>query len=277
MNQERENGKGIIFGVLGILTLIIAIMGASLAYFTASASAADEEIKVTSATVTITYVQGDILTAEELIPSDFDVVKLTYERTGTDDQGNTLQCKDSKGYQVCSVFRFKASNEAGRNNQKITGKITTLTDITALGQEREFENLRFAVFKVQHDENGDPVYDDYGKIVREEIGSETCHGYLKPTTTLELDSLGKPSTQLFNKCTGAEADAFGNNPDYEVDLLAGEIAEFEVVIWLNELSEDLSNDDGSGNQNFEQGLSYTGQIEIGVSGASDVISGEYSE
>ena len=256
MNQE--NGKGIIFGILGILTLIIAIMGASLAYFTASASAAETPITVTSATVTITYMQGDILTAEELIPSDFDVVKLTYNRTGNDEDGNPLQCKDAKGYQVCSVFRFKASNEAGKNNQKITGSITTTTDLATLGQEKEFDNLKFAVFKVKHDEEGNPVIDEEtGKVVREEIGDYSCHAKLKPTTTLEE---GGPVSQLFDDCSG-ESDA------NELELLAGEIGEFEIVIWLDE----------TGGVQDEQGLGYSGQIQIGVSGASDQITGEYEE
>lgn len=264
MNQE--NGKGIIFGILGILTLIIAIMGASLAYFTASASAADEEIKVTSATVTIHYLQGDTLTADQLIPSDYEVVKRAYNRQGTykDALGveQSLQCKDDRYYQVCSVFRFKASNKDGRTAQAITGKITTITEVLE-SDPREFQNLRFAVFQVEHDEFGEPVRDDYtGSIVKNEIGNYSCHGYLKPTTDPE------PVTQLFNHCTGAEVDEVTNeNPDNIVELEAGEIGEFEVVIWLDETNSPQD----------EQGLAYKGQLEIGVSGASsDKITGQYN-
>ena len=79
MNQE--SGKGIIFGVLGILTLIIAIMGASLAYFTATAMDTDpEKIIVQAATVTISYDNGRNLEAKDLIPSSFAAAEWAYNR-----------------------------------------------------------------------------------------------------------------------------------------------------------------------------------------------------
>lgn len=236
MNQE--NGKGIIFGVLGILTLIIAIMGASLAYFTASAMDADEPITVQAATVTITYLQGDILEASELIPSSYDVVKATYFRTGVDNiTQQPLQCKDSKGYEVCSVFRFKASNEIGKNDQRIVGSITTNTDIMTLGQDKEFENLSFTVYRI--------------------VDGERILINPNPTT---LGKAGDEPSQLFNNGSGET----GYN---EVEIKAGEIAEFEIVVWLNE----------TGDVQDEQGLGYSGTVKIGISDASDRITGEYSE
>ena len=79
MNQE--SGKGIIFGVLGILTLIIAIMGASLAYFTATAMDTDpEKIIVQAATVTISYDNGRNLEARDLIPTSFAAAEWAYNR-----------------------------------------------------------------------------------------------------------------------------------------------------------------------------------------------------
>jgi len=241
MNQE--SGKGIIFGVLGILTLIIAIMGASLAYFTASGMSAEEPIEVTAATVTITYIQGEVLRANELIPSTKDVAVWAYNREASAD-GQPQQCKDSKGYQVCSVFRFAASNEAGRNDQKIVGTITTTTDTASLGQEAEFENLAYTIFYI--DAEGDRV----------EINNNL---------TKLAKSGGK--TQLF---TRDETDEYGVN---EFIIEAGSIYNFEVLVWLNEKSTDLENDTGEGNQDFEQGLSYSGLVEIAISNASDKVTG----
>ena len=241
MNQE--SGKGIIFGVLGILTLIIAIMGASLAYFTANAMSGDEPIEVTAATVTISYIQGEILYANELIPATSNVVDWSYNRTDVDEStGESLQCKDDLGYQVCSIFRFDASNESGRNDQRIIGSITTTTDVVALGQEREFRNLSYTVYDVSED------------------GTRTK---INPELTKLASAGGK--TQLFN--SGAETGA----NEYLVE--AGSIHHFEIVVWLNEQSTDLENDDGSGNQDDEQGLSYSGIVEIGISNASDKVTG----
>lgn len=246
MNQE--NGKGIIFGVLGILTLIIAIMGASLAYFTASAMSGDDPIEVTAATVTISYIQGEILRANELIPATSTVAEWAYEREDVDTETQeSMQCKDSKGYQVCSVFRFDASNEAGRNDQRIIGTITTTTDVASLGQENEFRNLSYTVYEV----------DDNGNRTK-----------LNPELTKLAQSGGK--TQLFNNGSG---DAGAN----EVLIEAGSIHHFEIVVWLNEQSTDIENDTGEGRQDDEQGLSYTGLVEIAISNASDKVTGTIGE
>lgn len=244
MNMNQESGKGIIFGVLGILTLIIAIMGASLAYFTASAMSGEDPIEVTSATVTISYIQGQILRATELIPATDPVVEWAYKRTDTNPEtSESMQCKDAKGYQVCSVFRFSASNEAGRNNQVIKGSITTTTDLEALEQENEFRNLSYTVF---------------------EVDSEGNRTRLNPGLTTLAQSGGK--TDLFNNGTGEE------NAN-TVEIGAYSIRNFEIVVWLNEQSTDLENDDGSGNQDDEQGLSYSGLVEISVADSTDKVTG----
>ena len=248
MNMNQESGKGIIFGVLGILTLIIAIMGASLAYFTASAMSGDDPIEVTAATVTLTYVQGQILRASELIPSSDTVVQWAYNRGVDEETGEDMQCKDAKGYQVCSVFRFGASNESGRNDQRIIGTITTTTDIEATGQKSEFRNLSFTVWEV----------DDEGNRNR-----------INPGLTTLAQAGGK--VQLFNN--GAE-DSSAN----EVLVEAGTIHNFEIVVWLNEQALDPDNDpEGTGNQDDEQGLSFSGLVEIAISNASDKVTGSMEE
>ena len=141
MNQE--SGKGIIFGVLGILTLIIAIMGASLAYFTATAMDTDpEKIIVQAATVTISYDNGRNLEARDLIPTSFAAAEWAYNRGIEKDQETQIeedkQCKDAKGYTVCGIYRFSVSNEAGKNDSAIVGSIETATDVASNKDGREF-------------------------------------------------------------------------------------------------------------------------------------------
>lgn len=248
MNMNQESGKGIIFGVLGILTLIIAIMGASLAYFTASAMSGEDPIEVTSATVTVSYIQGQILRASELIPATDSVVDWAYKRTDSDPETNaSMQCKDAKGYEVCSVFRFSASNEAGRNNQIIKGTITTTTDLETLKQENEFRNLSYTVY---------------------EVDSEGTRTKLNPNLTTLAKSGGK--TELFN-------DGTGENGYNTVEIGAYSTRNFEIVVWLKEQSTNLENDNGSGNQDDEQGLSYSGIVEISVADSTDKVTGTIGE
>lgn len=261
MNQE--NGKGIIFGVLGILTLIIAIMGASLAYFTATAMDTDpEEIIVQAATVTIAFENGTSLEAKDLIPASFEVIDWAYKRGLVENElgvQEDKQCIDDKGYKVCSVYRFSISNEAGKNDTAISGKITTTTDKTLNKDEREFENLMYTIYEVQTADNWQTVTD------RTEIN--TNHH-----TTFAKNAVGANTTEVFNHDVEDELSA----NEYKVG--AGEKKYFELVIWLNEKTEgNLADDTGEGNQDFEQGLTYSGTINVSVSGASDKITGTIGE
>lgn len=265
MNQE--NGKGILFGILGILTLIIAIMGASLAYFTATAMDTDPEtIVVQAATVTISYVQGTSLTANDLIPTSFDVAEWAYKRGLEQNSESGVEvdqkCKDAKGYTVCSVFRFDVSNELGKNDTAIVGTITTITDTTKNKNDAEFDDLMYTIYEVNKE--GDNVT-NWNKL------------NLNNTKFLKKNVPGLNNvngvTELFNHNVDPSDTLKAN----EVRIKAGEVKHFEMLIWLNELSTDLENDDGSGKQDGEQGLSYEGEIKVSVSGASDKITGTMGE
>ena len=53
--MEKEDKRGIFFGVIGVLTFIVAIIGASLAYFSINAKSEDNALTVKAATVKIVY------------------------------------------------------------------------------------------------------------------------------------------------------------------------------------------------------------------------------
>lgn len=258
MNQE--NGKGIIFGVLGILTLIIAIMGASLAYFTATAMDTDpEKIVVQAATVTIEFANGRILEANDLIPAAFNVVEWAYNR-GVERNPDTQieedkQCKDDKGYTVCGIYRFSVSNEYGKSDSAIVGTIETSTDVANNKEGREFDNLMYTVYVVEYENPDDPT----------------------STATTSRTEINENHHTTFGKF-GNVTDMFHHDPiadldDKEVQVPAGAKKYYEILIWLNEKSNDVTTDTGEGNQDFEQGLTYTGVVNVTVSGASDKITG----
>lgn len=54
--MEKEDKRGIFFGVIGVLTLIVAIIGASFAYFSINAKSDKDAVKVKAASVQIVYV-----------------------------------------------------------------------------------------------------------------------------------------------------------------------------------------------------------------------------
>jgi len=246
MENERENGKGILFGVLGIMTLIIAILGASLAYFTATDRSDENAVQVQAATVSIVYEQGDIIDAGNLIPATQAVAQAAYAKEGTE------QCKDNSinKQPVCAVFEFHATNSNPNTPVDLEGKIITTTtgnpthEVEGVDVQYEFDNLKYIVF-----DTTDPE---------------------------DIKTIGAPIT--FAK-SGNSSSLFDNGlGSTKITMDGGQTRTFEVLIWLNELatSEQLAdeNDNVTGNQNYEQGLKYTGTVEISVVGSSDKITGQ---
>ena len=114
-----KKSREIFYGVVIIATLIIAIVGTTLAYFTYFTDSEDETVKAHAAMVDIVYSDGNQVTAQadELIPSSLDVVKKVYEKYIADkgtDASTDNACIDTEGRQVCSVYRFSIRSDIDR-------------------------------------------------------------------------------------------------------------------------------------------------------------------
>ena len=167
--------------IIGIATLLIAIFGATFAYFTATARSSEGEVTVKSAMVSINFDRGTEVKAENLIPSSEDIMLEKYQKSATawnveegpylqdfdeflagEDQTNLDQyldrrCVDAKGKEVCSVFWFSVKSEAE------VGETTSINSYITV-ERNEFENLSYLVYKVDYntDTSGEIVRDRYG-------------------------------------------------------------------------------------------------------------------
>ena len=147
--QKKNNGKGVFYGVIAVATLIVAIIGATFAYFTASANSSADALQATAAHVEVNYLEGRQLVATNLIPSSAEVVALAYARptayemnvangcshkqdvTEANPESTTVatawencnqgtspvstgdvgtKCVDDNGYYVCAVYQFTVTN-----------------------------------------------------------------------------------------------------------------------------------------------------------------------
>ena len=141
--MDRKS-RDIFYGVVLVATLLIAIVGATMAYFSWYASSNEDAVKAHAATISIVYNDGMQVTAQadELIPSSFDVVKKVYQakianRTG-DSAGN--ECKDDNDMQVCSVYRFSVKSDMNRDLYAILNT--------------EFNEFTYLVYAVRDVNNG---------------------------------------------------------------------------------------------------------------------------
>lgn len=129
--MENNNGKGIFYGVIGVATLIVAIIGATFAYFTAttrsgqlitgSAATASLDVKVDRLTG---YSEGEgaasAAEAKYVMVPQLDVA-LGEALKGSDVTGNKA-CIDANGSLVCEIYKIRVANN-GSAAISVSGKI----------------------------------------------------------------------------------------------------------------------------------------------------------
>ena len=117
----ENNGKGIFYGVIGVATLIVAIIGATFAYFTATASNTST-IAGNAASV------GLSLSVEKVSNGDKGLVpqletSLSAAMKGIDGAGTGVDsCIDANGNTVCQVYKITVGN-TGTAEAKLTGTL----------------------------------------------------------------------------------------------------------------------------------------------------------
>ena len=105
--NENNGGKGLFYGVIGVATLIVAIIGATFAWFTATA-AGDKTTTVTSGNLVIEYTDSTTLVATNLKPATEDQVKAAYANNKCAHTGDAEAIQNNES--VCSVYQFTVNN-----------------------------------------------------------------------------------------------------------------------------------------------------------------------
>ena len=244
--------KDIFFGIVAIATLIVAIIGATLAYFSITASSNEGVINATSATVSIQYNDGKQVTAQadELIPADFDtIVKKSYEtyiknlKNNGEINASTNRCTDSYGQQVCSAYRFSITTDEKR----------TIT-ATLNNEYNGFEYLHYALYDITNGTWLEQSSDEFEKLTKCDNKNNEDPAVKEEDDCYEIkDSekiyLSKATNSLFGKEMTADGPV---NAGLTVNIGTHE---YDLVLFIQE------NDK---NQNIDQGKQYSGTIKIDV-------------
>lgn len=129
--NENNNGRGLFYGVIGVATLIVAIIGATFAYFSVSANIANKndiagstvELSETTITGTLTRVTQSTVAMVPLKTED-----LQKGITGENGQ----QCIDKNGAKVCDIYTLTINNSSDAP-VSLAGDLTiTATDMADL-------------------------------------------------------------------------------------------------------------------------------------------------
>lgn len=129
--NENNNGRGLFYGVIGVATLIVAIIGATFAYFSVNASITNNsDIAGSTVNVSETTITG---TLTRVTPSTVSMVPLKtadLQKGITGESGQ--QCIDKNGAKVCDIYTLTINNTSSAP-VSLAGNLTiTATDMADL-------------------------------------------------------------------------------------------------------------------------------------------------
>ena len=129
MNNNKDT-QGLFLTIVGVLTLVVAIVGASFAYFAASVSG-NNNIKAESynfsVTLSVSKVAPTDATIDKLIPLNESDISTAV--TGFDSH----PCVDKNGYAACAIYDLTFNNTSGYS-LTMNGSITPTTNGFSNGQ-----------------------------------------------------------------------------------------------------------------------------------------------
>lgn len=257
MMEENKKGANTLYAVIGIATLVVAIIGATFAYF--SATAKNAEIQGTTAEaggLTIEAKQITDNTNNNIIPLNL-ITNQTLKPESTDqfvdsedqfEKAMTNKCKDSLGNNICTVYKVVVANQSKTATIQVQGKLNlssptknmywTLIDATTkeeqVGEDvppttvtrLDTATAKADFTKVKQGIDGNMTYDPAKTV---EIGEEPNKTTINAAKSVSL--------------TGTE----GSNST----------ATFYVLVWLEETGAEQQDDDAS---KVDAVKSYTGNI-----------------
>ena len=247
--MENSKGRGIFLGVVSVATLIVAIIGATFAWFSASVSSGENDVNLTA------YQFDANLTVERVFPTAENASKKIIPfvpdkvlREGLENETNNMnyalneatdKCVDSSGYLVCSLYKITVTNN-GSDAIELDGTVTTIetTQLTETGTTLTANGALKA------------------QIISYADGKYTyTHDLSK---ALALPNKGESGKLIMDPATLT----VGATP-------AANTAELYVLVWLNDSTE---------NQSSMMGASYKGQFifsAVGM-GAGNQLTGTFN-
>ena len=133
--MENKNGQGIFYGVIGVATLVVAIIGATFAYFSASATTnyvnniAGNTLDLTgnalSVSVTRVTFAGAAADSLDLVPATIATDSETHVPTTAGITAALGANCEKDGYTGCHVYKIEASSATEISEAQI--KLATLT------------------------------------------------------------------------------------------------------------------------------------------------------
>lgn len=275
--ENKLKSRDVFYGIVAIATLIVAIIGATLAYFSITANSAEGAVNATAATVSINYFDGQQVTAQakELIPATLNVVKTAYlnaiaspDGDGVIEEDDPNACIDSNDREVCSIYRFSINSDTSRT---VVAKLNN--------EHNEFTYLSYAVYdhtanawiKLEGNKESRSTYScDNTNLIEGTEDKDTSDDCFTLNSFNEKEyrnaTPGTVNTAV-NSLFGIVENNETNALEFGKRIVSAAPQVYDIVLFIEE---------NEANQNIDQGANYKGTIVVEVtdSGASGRITGE---
>lgn len=263
--ENNGKGTGIFYGVIGVATLIITIIGATFAYFSATTNSAEGAVTAGGATITLAYSEDTEGIKENLIPIDPTLEGFDHNFVGK----TANKCKDVNKNNICSVYQFTVENpDTNTVAQRIYGTIVPKTNT--------FKNFKFAIFKgtaadvdasdIGWDVDGTPVTaisTDWQKSNDPNIAyTASAEDASRKHVIANKGDLVFAAHHVEQASTAAITI-----PAFEQVLNVGESMTYTIVMWIDET--------GSA-QNDDQGAAFAGGVNFTTEGNGTGVTGVLS-
>ena len=199
--MDETRGRDIFLGVIGVLTLIVAIVGATFAYFSTQVNSAGDSVNLTS------YQFATSLSFKEVYPTKEHkaLIPLASTQTGGTESVTYLDkalsegCVDKDGYQVCAVY------EAALTNTADDVVLTPSFDVSANGFLDETSSNVYALLA-------------------------TANGVEETPTAFTYNRANATNVV-------AASNPFTYNGQSTITVTSGQTVKYYLVIWLENLDE----------------------------------------
>lgn len=159
--KKIDNGRELFYGVIAVASFIVMAVGATFAYFTATANSSNSAIGTSSTTLELEYISYETAwLRDDLIPADTTIVEYSVEHQNdttatlndkTSTNTNNLLCVDDYGNSICSVYEFQVRNTA---NSPQTVSLNVVSELN------EFANLNAMAYELSVDPDKKTDYEN---------------------------------------------------------------------------------------------------------------------
>lgn len=147
-DDNKKRNSELFLGIVGVATLIVAIIGASFSYFVASAGSGDAAIDLTAYQFNASLGLVPLfITDAEMIPIDADAevgvanAEAPYNTNLMYALNVAKKCTDDHGLRVCAVYEITITNNS---SEPITLEGSIVTDVNTGGEnDAGFKNLQY--------------------------------------------------------------------------------------------------------------------------------------